>query len=325
MTMESVTTITLDDRTTEAIRAAFGEHGANIETVKSLIHQAILPAIQRKLSWRTIRCIKGRVNDWRTVELKYNSLFHRDRHIYGDFSRFRKASSQNLSAVVYLDPSRLDVMEGSAVHGETAKLKELEMAAGTVAVFPSCLIHRAVPSAMSKKRRTIVLFDIENPDEDQMAVVHDIVTCPGWTQKPLLHGLFSEEQVEAQMLQDLIANRPCACVSFPLCAPPLGLPLVLLSKSSLARLPTDVVGSRLCSADFWRYFRRGATCRVHWQVTTASDAQETNDSSSVAYNTSFYLIGPNDYPPHVKVHDHRATARYLFNLVRFHLGFEVLS
>ena len=88
-------------------------------------------------------------------------------------------------------------------------------------LFPSCLIHRAVALAESKQRRTIVLFDIENPDEPA-PLVHDIVTCPGWTQKPLLDGIFGAQDVEDGMLADLLANR----------------------------------------SYFWRYFRRGANRRV---------------------------------------------------------------
>ena len=191
--------------------------------------------------------------------------------------------------------------------------RQLTVGPGTIVVFPSCLIHRAVASAESHLRRTIVLFDIENPDEPS-PLRHDIIICPLWTQKPLLHGIMSAEEVEEQMLNDLKRNTPY----------------------------------------FWRYFRRGATRRVHWQVTTADTAATTaptaeqqgssaccaggkaggaasscssgggSSASSIAYNTSFYLIAPHEYPSHVHVYDHSGTLRYLFNLVRFHLGWEVL-
>ena len=79
---------------------------------------------------------------------------------------------------------------------------------------------------------------------------------------------------------------------------------------------------------FWRYFRRTALRRVHWQVTTAAnDGAKADSSPSIAYNTSFYLIDgtqPDAYPPHVRMRDHRSTSRYVLNLLLFHLGFEVL-
>ena len=290
--MQSVQTLPLTAEECERIRQAFGETCADLPSIKSSIQSIVLPRIQAHLQWTAIRAIKGRVNDWRTVELKYNSLWHRDRHVYGaetsTTSAAESSSGQNLSAVVYLDHSRLGYIEGSAVRGQPTKTKELSIPAGTVVIFPSCLIHRAVASAESKQRRTIVLFDIENPDEPQ-PLVHDIVTCPGWTQKPLLDNIFSPEGVEEQMLQNLLANRPY----------------------------------------FWRYFRRGANRRVHWQVTTAADdcraVGASSSLESIGYNTSFYLIAPDEYPTHVRVHDHRGTPRYIFNLVKFHLGFEVLA
>lgn len=48
--------------------------------------------------------------------------------------------------------------------------------------------------------------------------------------------------------------------------------------------------------------------------------------ATVPYNTSFYLIGgAHDYPSHVRVHDHRSTLRYVWNLLWFHLGYEVIA
>ena len=128
-----------------------------------------------------------------------------------------------------------------------------------------------------------MLFDIEDPTQTG-PLRHDIVICPWWTQKPLLHSFSSEEEVEQQMLRDLLANRPY----------------------------------------FWRYYRRGELRRTHWQVTTATDHVPTA-GSEVPYNTSFYLIAPHEYPPQITVYDHRGTLRYLWNLVWFHLGFEVLK
>ena len=298
-----VSVLPLSSEEKETIRRAFGETGANLAAIKGHIHSIVLPKIRDALGWSSIRAIKGRVNDWRTVELKYNSLFHRDRHVYGDpqSETLRESSLQNLSAVVYLDKARLDYIDGSAVPGHRdTQLKELELDEGSIALFPSCLIHRAVASPESKQRRTIVLFDIENPAATE-PLRHDIVACPGWTQKPLLDGIFGADNVEDQMLRDLIANRPY----------------------------------------FWRYYRRNTNRRVHWQVTTTAtsaqpaggvmgNGEEANSNGAaaptIAFNTSFYLIGSHeDYPAHVKFHDHRGTARYLFNLVRFHLGFEVIA
>lgn len=292
-TLESVKVVPLSSSETTSIRAAFGENGASLPEIKQQISATILPKICLALGWKRIRAVKGRVNDRRTVDLKYNSLWHRDRHIYLAAHHspdiVRAACSQNLSAVVYLDPSRLDYIKGSAVPGEKAASQpvRLELEAGSIAVFPSCLIHRAVAHAESKQRRTIVLFDIENPDEPS-PLPHDIITCPGWTQRPLLDGVFGEDNVEEQMLADLVANRPY----------------------------------------LWRYYRRHEFRRVHWQVTTAVDDGAIADAATdIAYNRSFYLIDtshPNAYPPHVRVYDHRGTVQYVVNLVRFHLGFGVL-
>ena len=88
------------------LRESFKESGASLGDIKRQVQDIVLPKIRDSLRWKSIRAIKGRVNDWRTVELKYNSLFHRDRHIYGSHGD-AKASRQNLSAVVYLDKSRL--------------------------------------------------------------------------------------------------------------------------------------------------------------------------------------------------------------------------
>jgi hypothetical protein len=285
-----VALLPLSEDEKETIRACFCEDSAKLASIKSHVLHIVLPKIKDALGWTSVRAIKGRVNDWRTVELKYNSLFHRDRHIYGNPKsvELKSASRQNLSAVVYLDPSRFDFIDGSSLAGhQGTKLQELTIAEGTIAVFPSCLIHRAVASSASQRRRTIVIFDIENPDE-AWPLRHDIVTCPAWTQKPLLDGIFGADNVEEQMLQDLIANRPY----------------------------------------FWRYYRRDSNRRVHWQVTTAASGcplAVAEHASAIAYNTSFYLIGPQEYPKHVKVHDHRSTFWYVLNLVRFHLGFEVID
>ena len=283
--LQSALTVQLSETDTERLRAPFGEASACLPAIKEGISELVLPKIQAALGWKRIRARKGRVNDWKTVALKYNSLWHRDRHIYGGAAA--ATCAMNLSAVVYLDRSRFDFLEGSHLPGQPTQLKELDMPAGTIAVFPSCLIHRAVALAESKQRRVIVLFDIEDPDEPS-PMRHDIVTCPGWTQKPLLDGIFGADNVEGNMLTDLLANRPY----------------------------------------FWRYFRRDANRRVHWQVTTAADDGVAADAApTIAYNTSFYLIGasPTDYPSHVTVYDHRGTIRYIFNLLRFHLGFEVIS
>lgn len=216
MPRSSVTTVTLQPAETERIRSAFGENSANLDAVKSFVQDAVLPKIQAALGWTAIRATKGRVNDWRTVELKYNSLFHRDRHIYGDApaSRRHAAAWLNLSAVVYLDAqSCLEFLDGSeevlAPRQSTTTPTSFVVGAGTIVVFPSCLIHRAAASRASKRRRTIVLFDLEDPSEPS-PLPHDIVLCPGWTQKPLLHSVSSEDEVEGRMLHNLLANRsPC--------------------------------------------------------------------------------------------------------------------
>lgn len=290
----SVLTVALHAAEADTIRTAFGEHGAEIEEIKRVVRSIVLPKIRDALGWKDIIVSKGRVNNWRTVELKYNSLFHRDRHVFGaapGTTASQTGERQNMSAVVYLDPARFDFIEGSSApvanHATSHSMREMLLAAGSIIVFPSCLIHRAVALEDSKQRRTIVLFDLEDPSEPT-PLRHDIVLCPWWTQKPLLHSVKSEQEVEEQMLRDLLASRPY----------------------------------------FWRYYKRDSPCRAHWQVTSVHDAVPTTDAggTTVPYNTSFYLIGgPAEYPSHVRVHDHRASLRYLWNLLRFHAGSDVLA
>lgn len=288
-TATEVLSVPMHTAEVDAIRASFCEHGANLLEIKEHLHSIVLPKIRRALGWTGVRATKGRVNDWRTVELKYNSLFHRDRHIFGAAAAevCHSAVKQNMSAVVYLDPAQFDYISGSQAPGAHATApQKLQVAEGTILLFPSCLIHRAVALAESKQRRTIVLFDLEDPSESA-PLRHDIVICPWWTQKPLLHSVKSEEEVEQQMLQDLLASRPY----------------------------------------FWRYYKQRSLCRTHWQITTVHDDVPTigADRQTVPYNTSFYLIAPQEYPPHVHVHDHRSSMRYIFNLLRFHLGCDVLA
>jgi len=286
---QSVLLVSLQEAEAENLRGCFREDGADLISVKEQVASVVLPRIRDALGWESIRASKGRVNDARTVSIKYNSLFHRDRHLYGEApeARLQETCWHNRSAVVYLDRSRLEFLEGSEVAGdEPAPPTCKEIPAGSIAVFPSSLIHRARPWEESGRRRTIVLFDVENPEE-HTPVPHNIVYCPAWTQKPLLDGIFGGDNVEKQMVDDLVANKPY----------------------------------------FWRYYKRGGLTRTHWQVTTpvTGCTGTGKEGRTIPYNTSFYLIGPSEYPEHVQTYDHRNTLLYLANIARFHLGFEVLN
>jgi hypothetical protein len=159
----------------------FCDNDCNLREIKKIINNSILDIIKNKLGWKNIRAIKGRVNNWKTVDLRYNSDAHRDRHIYGGtiFEQIR-ASQKNYSAVVYLDFSKFGFYTDSCVTSPNQKnmeYNEISINEGSIVVFPSCLIHKAIPCTESKSRRTIVLFDIENPD-DKYQIPHNIIICP---------------------------------------------------------------------------------------------------------------------------------------------------
>ena len=144
----------------DAIRASFGEHGPKLLESKGHVHSIALPKIRHALGWKGVRVTKGRVNDWKTVELKYNSLFHRDRHVFGAAAAEVRGSAarQNMRAVVYLDPARFLLHRGQRGHWHTrngsSKIAGCRGHDLVIRFFPSCLIHRAVALAESKQRRT---------------------------------------------------------------------------------------------------------------------------------------------------------------------------
>ena len=198
----------LTDYQIKIISKLFKKDGAFLQEIKKNINNIILPKIQDKLGWSSIRAIKGRVNDWKTVDLKYNSVYHRDRHIFGGtFKKQIKEAFKNFSAVIYFDDSKFSYIEDSIItlssqlHGS---YREIDIPAGTIIIFPSCLIHKAILSEKCGKRRTIVLFDIENPDDNH--IEHNIYICPKWTQKPI--KILSDKIYEKVALSRLFKNIP---------------------------------------------------------------------------------------------------------------------
>ena len=260
---------------------AFGGETANLPETKKNIHEIILPKVKHKLGWRRICAIKGRVNNWKTTELKYNSEFHRDRHLFGGTLKEQQVEvSKNYSAVVYLDDAKFAYIDNSTItmsHGSTASYVEMDIPAGTIIAFPSCLIHKAVRSSKSKSslRRTIVLFDIENPDDTRAE--HDVYICPKWTQKPFFHKVFNGHDVKQHILFSLMNNRPY----------------------------------------LFRYYEKKHNLqRVHWQIT---NMQQIRTADRVPYNTSFYLITHDAYPSHMTIHNHSSSLYYMWNLLKWNL------
>lgn len=247
---DNIKIISLEHSLTNKLQNFFHNDYCNLIEIKKIINNSILDIIKDKLKWKCIRAIKGRVNNWKTVDLRYNSDAHRDRHIFGGtISEQMKASQKNLSAVIYLDFSKFGYYTDSSIttpNQKNIEYNEINIPEGSILIFPSCLIHKAIPCSKFNSRRTIVLFDIENPDEENQ-IPHNIIICPKWTQNSFFHKIFSEEYLEKQyILKNLVNNNPY----------------------------------------FWRYKEEKVINRTHWQITKYNEDQ---CSEKTKYNTSFYL------------------------------------
>jgi len=154
--------------------------------LRSQVRERLLPLIRRLLRWETsATCRKVRANDARSVSIRYNSDFHRDRHIFGTSpqgSELRKrVALSNLSAVVYLDPAAFEYVKGSSyAHQKPEDHSKIKRSfdAGTMIIFPSSLTHRACEDeALQTRRRTIILFDIEKEYVDEADRIPHVVIC----------------------------------------------------------------------------------------------------------------------------------------------------
>lgn len=263
----------------------------NVECLCAYVKECVLVRIQMELGWSNIRAMKCRLNDRQTFRNRYNSDLHRDRHIVpqGPEQRRKELSLMNYSAVIYLDPAVFRFWPDSSVVNPTQDCLKLDcfidvdIEPGEVILFPSSLIHQARPSSQypHSRRRTIVIFDIENPDLDsyrvKMGFYHCILLCPEWTQMPLLHYVVSEQFIQQSAFGRLADNKPYHWRYIP------------VQKN----IQDDVkVGF------------------VHWQITST---HSHNKPSSDSWNRSVYLNF--QYPPYVEVVDHRASGRYVAELV----------
>lgn len=154
--------------------------------LRSQVRERLLPLIGRLLRWKTsATCRKVRANDARSVSIRYNSDFHRDRHIFGTSpqgSDLRKrVAMSNLSAVVYLDPAAFEYVKGSSYehqNPEEHSTIKRNFDAGTMIIFPASLTHRACEDkALQTRRRTIILFDIEKEYVDEADRIPHVVIC----------------------------------------------------------------------------------------------------------------------------------------------------
>ena len=123
----------------------------------------------------------------------------------GSTEKRNKLAVKNYSAVVYLDKARFRYFRDSSVTCGLAKKYVdklvctdvdiepgtspligrcwqfltpcwLVLAVGMAVLFPSTTIHQARPSRddPGSRRRTVVLFDLENPDEDEHRIENSL-------------------------------------------------------------------------------------------------------------------------------------------------------
>jgi hypothetical protein len=250
---------------------------------KHLVNSVIMDLCKSKLEWSNIRCIKGRVNNYKTIELHYNSDPHRDRHLfYGSDnmsdSKEGLESLKNWSAVIYLDDSNFKYIDGSHTCTCVDHSREVivNIPAGTILLFPSTTIHQALKSDISNCRRTIVIFDIENPDDTQCK--HRIVICPKWTQNSILYNFISIDRAHEYLINSLSLNNPY----------------------------------------FYRYVPKtnDNVQRVHWQITNIGGNEL--QPQYINYNTSIYFIDSKDkYPVQMEI---IRPYSYIYELIFNHLA-----
>ena len=290
----NVKLIRLTSEELTSVHKAFDDNkGVDDSMLKISLNEHILPRFKNELGWTNIRSIKCRANDRKTFEQRYNADCHRDRHLFGGTTGQRmNLSVQNYSAVIYLDKAVFRYFSNSSV---TFGLEEdslnlircvdVEIEPGMAVLFPSSLIHQARKSIEdpNSRRRTIVMFDIENPDNDKFRYmtneVHNIVMCPKWTQWAFFHNFFNEDNLSNIAFKRLMCNHPYS----------------------------------------WRYIVDNQKSKdrpyfIHWQI-TQNKYNKDKITEEQKFNRSIYLITPDEYPEHCKLIDHRNNILYIKNLL----------
>lgn len=247
-------------------------------SLREKVKEVVLPKVSRRMGWASARCVKLRANDVASVSRRYNSDFHRDRHLYGLASNKAKVAWTNLSCVVYLDEATFEYVEGSAAaNPPKPKIVQKSFDPGTMIIFPSSLVHKAKDDpSLDTTRRTIIVFDIEDADTVQ-TVPHAILCLPTFTQKPAFHSFLSETQVQFYVLRSLFTDSMYAWRFIP------------------------------------QWCRQAAICRVHWQVTTPHTQEKHDSRDVVPLNTSIYMT--REASDNVTYYDFRSFFGFVLRLI----------
>jgi hypothetical protein len=255
------------------------------------VRDRLLPRLAARMGWKAgAVCSKLRANDAKSVSIRYNSDFHRDRHLFGTAPQGsivrRKGAWANLSAVIYLDPASFEYFEESAwshPKESTPVLRTFE--AGTMIIFPSSLVHKASHNpALETNRRTVILFDIESAESKNSKIPHAVICMPSGTQFPIWHYTLGPKFVEFYLL---------------------------------GRLFNDGMYWWRCIPNWCRTVELS---RVHWQATMPENPTWENEEE-VKLNSSIYM--PVEYTRfHKKLYDYRPWAVYVLRLIdSFTFGF----
>lgn len=271
-----VKSLALQDR--KALEACFEVEKLAVadNMLRREVGERLLPQISSLLKWNSgASCRKLRANDAQSVNIRYNSEFHRDRHLFGtapDGSKLRRKEAwANLSAVVYLDRASFEYFEDTAwdYPKRTSPVKRT-FEGGTMILFPSSLIHKASDDpAFQTNRRTVILFDIvqarnKNGASSFSTIPTAIIRMPWWLQAPVFHWVTS-------------------------------------SKDFVPRWALWWLFSH--SMYGWRFIpswcRKVAICRVHWQITEPTDPGNDDDTynqhSVIPLNSSIYMPVDSSY------------------------------
>lgn len=255
----------------------------SVDPLREVTRQSLLPKVAKRMGWAEANCRKLRANDVQSVTIRYNSDFHRDRHLYGgeDSEELKKAAWTNLSAVIYLDKSSFEYIEDSSYKNpKEQKVVTNTFEGGTMIIFPSSLVHKARPIPdnlkASNSRRTLIMFDIECAGVND--VPHAIVCMPAIFQRPALHVILSELAIQRYVLRTLFSGSMYAWRFMP------------------------------------RWCRSKSITRVHWQITTPKDVGP-DESKIVALNASIYMPKPEKPTSTVYFYDYRNMIGYLLRLL----------
>lgn len=263
----------------EALGACFDSHTVFADALTKEVSQRLLPKVAKRMGWARATCRKLRANTSTSVSIRYNSDFHRDRHLFGSAPQNSKerqvAAWNNVSAVIYLDAASFSYIEESAWDNpKQRKTVEKDYPAGTMIFFPSSLVHKATESKFETTRRTIIAFDLEDADI-QEPIPHAIVRMPSIMQWAAFHLFLRNDQVESVVFYYLFSD--------------------------------SLYGWRFLP----RWCRQASLCRVHWQI-TAPPAKEQK-LGEVPHNSSIYM--PPTEQKHVTFYDYSWFFGYVWRLI----------